>query len=369
DPCISQLHKLNGLLRESGSRVIDGASSRCPRANRCPLVASVTSTKGRVFVSRRDEETDECSAVTGGVVGAILSGGCDSSLSFQLVHAGKHVALRGSQFRIKHMNDGKIVEVMPVRPMEGSPSPSATTTGQADDPSGWPRPRCDGAVSAAEWCKHAVASSTRFEKMAMQSALGVGVLKRMGVDDQHLLDNGGSMSDNLSLAAPPAPLGVMASLPAQSCFDIQEVELDGSLRVSQGDPVGELRVGDLCDFRAVGPLASMQAERDAYAWLHASRISASFRPGWEDGTQQAGASCAPAVQGCLVASAGARFAGGFEQEGCHDVVSTASGHGGCPTVGIVSDVQFVSVDNTMVTCSSSEGLAGIYVCGKEQGSE
>lgn len=365
NPCISQLHRLNSLLREGGSRAADDVSSRCPRANRCPLVASVSSAKGGVFVSRRDEETDECSAVTGGIVGAILSGGCDTATSFQLVHAGKHAALRGSQFRIKNMDGGKITEVMPVLSSEGS-SPSATAAaGQADDPSSWPRPRCDGAVSAAEWCKHAVTCSTRFEKMAMQSALGVGVLKRMGVDDQHLFDHGGSMSDNLSTGAPPAPVGVMPCLPAQSCFDIQEVELDGSLRVSQGTPAGELRVGDLCDFRAVGPLAAMQAEQDAYAWWHASRISAAIRPGWDEHTRQAGASCAPAVQGCLVASAGARFAGGFEQEGCRDVVSAASGHGGCPTVGIVSDVQLVSVDNTMVTCSSNAGLAGVYLCGTE----
>lgn len=373
NPCVSQLHRLNRLLREGGSRVGGGGASlqQCPRANRCPLVASVTSAMGGVFVSRRDEETDECSAVTGGVVGAILSGGRDSSASFQLAHAGKHAALRGSQFRIRRMEDGKIVEVMPVLPMEGHSSSSVAAADRADDPSNWPRPRCDGAVSAAEWCKHAVAFSTRFEKMAMQSALGVGVLKRMGVDDQHLVDDGGSMSGNVSMRAVPAPVGVIPCLPAQSCFDIEEVELDGSLRVSQGaPPTGELRVGDLCDFRAVGPLAAMQAEQDAYSWLHTSRISAAFRSGWDDdSSQKCGASRAPVVQGCLVASAGARFAGGFEQEGCHDVVSAASGHGGCPTVGIVSDLQLVSVDNTMATCSSNTGFAGVYVCGNEQGPE
>lgn len=364
DPCISQLHRLNSLLRDSGSRVVGGVP--CRRfVSRCPLVASITAAKGGVFVSRRDEETSECHAVAGDVVGAILSGSFDSATSFQLVHAGKHAALRGSQFRIKRMKGGNIAEVMPVLPIEGVSSPAAPISGVTSDGEAWRRPRCGGGVvSAAEWCRHAVTSSTLFEKLAMQSALGVGVLKRMGADDEKFNGINSCLPDYPSAEIARAPLGVMPCLPAQTCFDVQEVEVDGSLRLSQEAPVGELRAGDLCDFRAVGSLAAMQAEQDAYSWLHASRISAAIRRQADDGEQRAGASLTPGVQGCLVASAGARFAAGFEDEGCDEVVLAASGHGGCPTVGIVSDVQLVSVDNTMLTCSSNAGLASIYVCGE-----
>lgn len=374
DSCISQLHRLNGLLRESDSSVANGGDASTTHAgiSRCPLVASVMSgCKGEVFVSRRDEESGECSAAAGTVVGAILSGSGDASTSFQLMHAGKHLALRGSQFEIKHMKDGKIVEVVPVLSTEPPPPSTAATAGPTtiDEHSSWPRPRCNGgSVSAAEWCQQVVASSTFFEKLAMQSALGVGVLKRVGVRDGPCLDTSGS--DNLFTGVTPAPVGVMRCLPAQSCFDVQEVELDGSLRLSQETPLGELREGDLCDFRAVGALASLQAEQDAYTWLHASRISAAIRHMGDERVERGGgANPATVVQGCLVASTRARFPGGFEGEGCQEVVRAASGPGGCPTVGSVSDVQLVSVDNTLVTCSSRAGLAGVYVCGSVRGYE
>lgn len=370
DSCISQLHRLNRLLRESDDSV-SSASSRAsthPGVSRCPLVASVMSgRKGGVFVSRRDEESGECSAAAGSVVGAVLSGRRESLTSFQLVHAGKHLALRGSQFEIKHMKDGKIAEVVPVLTMESaSPSASAaaaTAGGPAsDDPSSWPRPRCHGgSVSAAEWCQQVVASSTLFEKLAMQSALGVGVLKRVAGGDDPCRD-GSSGSDRLcggGFAAPP--VGVLPCLPAQSCLDVQEVELDGSLRLAQKPPQGDLREGDLCDFRAVGTLASLQAEQDAYTWLHASRMSSAMRHMRDERDQ--GPTHSTVVQGCLTASTRARFPGGLEGEGCQEMVRSASGPGGCPTVGSVSDFQLVSVDNTMVTCSSLTGLAEVYLCG------
>lgn len=344
DASISQLHKLNSMLRGGGRG-----------AGRCPLVGSVTCAPGGVFVSRRDEDSGECAAISGGVVGAILSGGRDSSTSFQLVHAGKHAALRGSQFRITHMRGGNIAEVVPVQPYEASASSSSPSIiSSTNDGYSWPRPRCIGAaLSAAEWCKQAVSSATLFEKMAMQSALGIGLLER------RTRAGDGEVCPDFQ----PAPLGVMPCLPAQSCFDVQEVEPDGSLRLSEEAELGQLRAGDLCDFRAVGALASLQAEQDAYAWLHASRISSAIRRRG-DISEQCGAASEPSViQGCLVASARARFPGGFEGEGCEEVVTAASGPGGLPTVGIVSDVQLVSVDNTMMTCSSNAGFAGVYVCG------
>ena len=377
DSCISQLHRLNGLLRESDSSVssVNSRASTHPGVSRCPLVASVMSgRKGGVFVSRRNEDSGECSAAAGSVVGAILSGSRDSLTSFQLVHAGRHLALRGSQFEIKHMKDGKIAEVAPVLSMESTPSPAAaaatTGAGAMGDNQSWPRPRCNGgSVSAAEWCQQVVASSTYFEKLAMQSALGVGVLKRARTDDPYR--DAGTGSDSLFGGFTSAPVGVMPCLPAQSCFDVQEVELDGSLRLSKEAPLAELREGDLCDFRAVGTLASLQAEQDAYTWLHVSRMSAAMHRMGDDREQQCGGPThSTVVQGCLVGSTRARFPGGLEGEGCQEVVRSASVPGGdCPTVGSVSDVQLVSVDNTMVTCSSRSGLAGVYVCGSVRGYE
>ncbi len=360
DVSLSQLRRLNSLLRGSGGSGVNGGASHHPGVSRCPLVGSVTCASGGVFVSRRDDDSGECSAVSGSVVGAILSGGRDSSTSFQLVHAGKHAALRGSQFRIAHMKGGNIAEVVPVQPVKASPSSSAAIISSTDDVYDWPRPRCVGAVlSAAEWCKHAVSSATLFEKMATQSTLGIGILERTSAEHGEICPDFQS-----------APLGVMPCLPAQSFFDVREVEPDGSLRLSDEAQLGQLRVGDLCDFRAVGALASLQAEQDAYAWLHASRISAAMRRRGDSGGQLGDASQeAPVVQGCLVASARARFPEGFEDDGCQEAVMAASGPGGLPTVGIVSDLQLVSMDNTMFTCSSNAGFAGVYIYGSTLGQE
>ena len=118
----------------------------------------MTDAGDETIVSTRDERRGTFRTAAGAVVGALVSASPESTTTaFQLVHAGDHVPLRGSQFRIKRMQGGDIVQVMPVRPLT------------VDEHM---RPRCsDGAIAAADWCRDAVVASTRFEKIAMQSAL------------------------------------------------------------------------------------------------------------------------------------------------------------------------------------------------------
>lgn len=394
DGCMSQLRRLNGILRRARPTATRSGSSSSGGGfdcKRCPLVASATPTNAgdEVIVSTWDERTGAFYTAAGAVVGAIVSAAPGSSKTvFQLVHAGDHTPLRGSQFRIKRMQGGDIVEVMPVRPLS------------VDEKQ---RPRCgDGAIAAADWCRNAVVASTRFEKMAMQSAIGVGVLSRM--------DHGLSSPDydHIFSEDSQGPVGVIPCLPADACIGIAEVETGGTLHLSppcSGEPLAEhvhpsgfawrggavtagaeaaattvkgLRPGDLCDFRAMGSLAAIQAEHDAYLWLHAMRLSASIlrHEGNEDdggsssGSNGSAGNASPAspsavqgVQGCLAAGAIGRFGRRFAQEGCDGVASAAAENGGCPAVGIVPGMQVVSVDNEMVTCAANACLASLYVCG------
>lgn len=395
--CMSQLRRLNAILRRarptSGTNVvIDGGGSgsgsvgSVGECKRCPLVASATMTDAgdETIVSTWDERRGTFRTAAGAVVGALVSASPESTTTaFQLVHAGDHVPLRGSQFRIKRMQGGDIVEVMPVRPLT------------ADEHM---RPRCgDGAIAAADWCRDAVVASTWFEKLAMQSALGVGVLRRVNHDSRtrncHILSKEALHQE-----------GVIPYFPADACIGIAEVETGGSLLLTppcSGDTLAEhvhpsgftwrggaatagaeaaattvkgLRPGDLCDFRAIGSLATIQAEHDAYAWLHAARLSASIlRPassnengdpsGAGDSTTTS-SSGVQGIQGCFSAGAASRFGREYVQEGCDGVASAAAEHGGCPAVGIVPGMQIVSVDNEMVTCSTNACLASVYVCGQ-----
>lgn len=407
--CMSQLRRLNGILRRarptSGRNVIaraggngdgGGGGSRTGDGRdckRCPLVASATMTEAgdETIVSTWDERKGTFRTAAGAVVGALVSASPESTTTaFQLVHAGDHVPLRGSQFRIKRMHGGDIAEVMPVRPLT------------ADEHM---RPRCgDGAMAAADWCRDAVVAATWFEKIAMQSAIGVGVLRRVNNDPRtrncHILSKEANHQE-----------GVIPYLPADACIGIAEVETGGSLLLTppcSGDTLAEhahpsgfawrggastaggeaaattvkgLRPGDLCDFRAIGSLATIQAEHDAYAWLHAARLSASIlRPtssnedvssdrnsdsgGGGGGTASPSASGVQGIQGCFAAGAVSRFGKDFVREGCDGVAGAAAEHGGCPAVGIVPGMQVVSVDNEMVTCSTDACLASVYVCGQ-----
>lgn len=207
----------------------------------------------------------------------------------------------------------------------------------------------DAREDAASWCRDSVLSSTFFEKLAVQTSLGVGILRR--TDTTTTIPS--HESDASSTLQTPAPIeppagGLVPVFPAATCIHISEVDPErGLLRLasvphwhlasprsaSEGDgsqavpasrgetstqhaaggccsalPVsslGSLRPGDLCDFRAVGPMATMQAERDAYAWFHASRLSARIS------SSTSSAAPPPAmehggIQGCFAAGAASR---------------------------------------------------------------
>lgn len=164
--CIVHLRRLNKILRDIRSVQHGGKELKC-----CPLVASVTADEENSFiVSTRDKTTGEPCAVTAGVAGAIISTHPKSASCFEIVHAGNHASLRGFQFVIKRMQGQGIAEVTPVRSLSAEEMKRHGCT--------------DGVITAAEWCRHAVISSNRFEKLAMQAAVGIGVLRRMAQGQQ-----------------------------------------------------------------------------------------------------------------------------------------------------------------------------------------
>lgn len=377
DPCTETLHRLNGILDEAGRR----ESGACSSGSRCPLVSTVAGTGYPAYASVRDPGSRERVTVAAEAVGAILTCLPDSEASLHLVHAGNDIALRGSQFRVASVWGGDIAEVVPVEPKQAEAATTAPTLdsgfaggcGAGAGDSLWQRPRwpCD-VISAAEWCKQVVSASTRFEKLAMQSALGVGVLRRAGARE-------GAAALGHAGGAPAA--GVARNLPAHGCLSVTEVKADESISLERSDR-GEqddgrrgdggsaaaecsVRPGDLCDIRAIGVMAAMQAEQDAYSWLRIARLSALIQGTTGDNeASSATAAAAPAFQGCLTAGTRARCAPGAEAESCEELVRVAAGHGSlCPTAGMVSDAQLVSVDNVMMTCSSDVGMASVYVCG------
>ncbi|CAN0013859.1 unnamed protein product, partial [Discosporangium mesarthrocarpum] len=167
-----------------------------------------------------------------------------------------------------------------------------------------------GGITAAAWCQAALNSSSTFEKIAMQRALGVGMLSRLGDADGIGDSSGGGGSgggfSRLTAEEELRPLGgASPCLPAVACMAITEVDSEGQLHLARdaseasspgssvkSDDINDgstpsstsspaqdclhgspplpsslpppLRTGDLCDLRAVGPLAAIQAERDAY---------------------------------------------------------------------------------------------------------
>ncbi|CAM9529154.1 unnamed protein product [Ectocarpus fasciculatus] len=372
-PGTSTLHRLNGILGDAARRESGGSSSR----SRCPLVSNVAAAGYPAYASVRDPGSRERVTVAAEAVGAILTCLPDSEASLHLVHAGNDIALRGSQFRVASVWGGEIAEVVPV---EGSKQAAAATTaptldggfaggcGEGAGDSLWQRPRWPcGVISAAEWCKQVVSASTRFEKLAMQSALGVGVLRRAGARE------GGTALGH----AGGARAGVARNLPAHGCLSVTEVKADESISLDDGRRGGggggsaavaaecSVRPGDLCDIRAIGVMAAMQAEENAYSWLRIARLSALIQGTTSDSdASSATAAAAPAFQGCLTAGTRARCTPGAEAESCEELVRVAAGHGSlCPTAGMVGDAQLVSVDNEMMTCSSDVGMASVYVCG------
>lgn len=498
--CVSHIDRLNGMIRDAWGSGSSAAASSGSLVGGCPLVASVTTATEPVLVSSRDDETGDCRTVSAAVVGAVLTAAeassssgsissscdgrsdrrssCNSSPSFHLVHAGEHSALDGSQFRIERMVGNAITHVVPVSsPSSGGRDLGAGDGGDGTSSSGAGFDRSSpwggdvagggfshscGALSASEWCRQVVSSTSLHEKLAMQRGLGVGVLER-------------TQQKAAATTRRRMARGVMRCRPAHACFEVTEVlETGGGLLVSSssagastvaatsgggGDGVhaGDIttatgapgatdhecceehdnigssssssceaarfpppssacvptpatpvasgpREGDLCDFRAIGgTLAAMQAEQDAYTWLRASRLSALLqqRPssneavgvtglgrgsGSSPTTESSGSSGggggggnSSRIQGCFVASAGSRVVQGLEGEGCEECVRVASRNSGgsCPTVGLVSDLQLISVDNEVLvnssSCSAASsnggssgggcGLAGVYVCG------
>lgn len=339
---IELVKRLNSVIRRARCQ----SKPRNQIGESCPLVTSFTDTGAATFLSVRQGATGEIVTLTADAVGAVLSCRADSKSFFQLVHAGRHIPLGGSQFRIKRMQGDDIVEVMPVQsPALGDPHVTVDGT----------YPRCgEGAVTAAEWCRKVVTSSTCFEKMAIQSALGVGVLVRMS-----------GSSDCSRCEAARESSGLVRCYPAKACFEVVEVSHDGLLRVA-GRSTGQLRAGDLCDFRGIGELAGIQAESDAYTWFRLERLAASIRrvgcDHVEKGDELQPASLFPEIQGCLVAGAGPRFVPRSEGDGCVEIVRKAAGHGACAAIGLFCDVHRVSVDNEEMTCPDSIGSTTVYIC-------
>lgn len=339
---VELVDRLNNAVRRARCQ----SKSRNQIGKSCPLVTSFTDTGAATFLSVRQGATGEIVTLAADAVGAVLSCRADSKCFFQLVHAGRHIPLGGSQFRIKRMQGSDIVEVMPVQ------SPAMADPHETS----WLHPRCgEGAVTAAEWCRQVVTSSTCFEKMAIQSALGVGVLVRMS-------GNG----DCSRCEAARESSGLIRCYPAEACFEVAEVSHDGLLRVAGRSKTGQLRAGDLCDFRAIGELAAIQAESDAYTWFGLARLAASIRRVGCDLVEKGGesqpASLFPEVQGCLVAGAGPRFVPRSEGDGCVEIVRKAAGRGACAAIGLFCDVHRVSVDNEEMTCPDSIGSTTVYIC-------
>lgn len=212
----------------------------------------------------------------------------------------------------------------------------------------------DARENAASWCRDSVLLSTFFEKLAVQTSLGVGVLHRVDTTTTTTTapDHEPSASSTLQppmSVAPPAG-GLVPIFPAETCVHISEVDPErGLLRLasvphwhlaspspaSEGDgsyvgrgssgetgthhaaggccsallnfSPGSLRPGDLCDFRAVGPMATMQAERDAYAWFHASRLSARISSSSSSSAAPPSAMEHGGIQGCFAAGAASRW--------------------------------------------------------------
>lgn len=187
-------------------------------------------------------------------------------------------------------------------------------------------------MNAAGWCRNSLMSATLFEKLAVQTSLGVGILHRMGTTTTTSFTSTPTVAGRDINDTPPHPqpaersAGVVPLYPAETCIPVSEVEPEqglmrlgyqlpqrptevgmdeakrafsrhphlcndgiegevtplgseceseaGGRLVSASCPLAPLRPGDLCDFRAVGAMAVMQAERDAYTWFHASRLSA-----------------------------------------------------------------------------------------------
>ncbi|CAN0083580.1 unnamed protein product [Ectocarpus sp. 12 AP-2014] len=378
DLCTSTLHRLNGILGDAGRRESEAGSSSS--SSRCPLVSTVVAAGYPAYASVRDPGSRKRVTVAAEAVGAILTCLPDSEASLHLVHAGNDIALRGSQFRVASVSGGDIAEVVPVESKQTEAATAVPTLdggfaggcGAGAGDSLWQRPRWPcGVISAAEWCKQVVSASTRFEKLAMQSALGVGVLERAGPrEGAAALGQAGG-----------APAGVARNLPAHGCLSVTEVKADESISLAHGGR-GEqddrrrgdggsataecgVRLGDLCDIRAIGVMAAMQAEQDAYSWLRIARLSALIQGATGDReASSATVAAAPVFQGCLTAGTRARCAPGAEAESCEELVRVAAGHGSlCPTAGMVGDAQLVSVDNVMMTCSHDVGMSSVYVCG------
>lgn len=346
DLCTSGLSHLNSLLHEARQAV--GMSG----AQRCPLMACTTTVTCPVLISTHDKDQGSPAVASAAIAGAIVT--CRQGMCFHILHPGGHAPLHDTQFQITRMQGGNIAEV----------KPAGCSVARR-------RPSCTGTMSAADWCRACIASATTFEKMAIQRALGVGLLRRAcsAEDDE---EKECSAGEQQHFEDPDS------RAPAEACFSIREVDdygcvhlmhtvdkaifdhvqhcLDVNNRGERRYAQRRLQAGDVCDIRAVGSLAAVQAEDDAFACFRSARLRLSLETG------RVPSSAAQSIKGCLATAAMTRFGGCSTREACASIMDRAARAGECAVAGAVVSKQVVSVDNRSLACDANTCLATLFVC-------